>query len=109
MTFEMPTHIQFEIDYGRNDPEPKYVTGVFLDLMQMIAKAGAETDDWSPIDEMLDAIPVDKVSIILLLTLARGTSQVKSKLKRWETFVKRVHEELLIRDENADFMLRGLL
>lgn len=74
----------------------------------MIYKAGT-TDNWAPFDEMFDAIPVEKISIILMLTLARGTSMLKIKLNRWKPFVDRVHAELIKRGENADHLLRGLL
>lgn len=65
--------------------------------------------DFSYIDRILVAVPVDTASRHVLLTLARSTFPVRQKLSGWKPFVTSLRGAFIARGLNADKLLKGLV
>lgn len=61
------------------------------------------------LDRVLDLIPTDKASRHVVLALARSSFPVRSKLTKWQKFVRNARTSFAVRGLDADRLLKGLL
>lgn len=65
--------------------------------------------DFKAIDRALDSVPAENRSKHVLITLARTTYPVRTKLGRWQSYVSKVRSEFERRGLDYPRLLRGLI